>query len=500
MPIYPLPVYEADADPHNRDAMTDADVYARLKAPDSLVVKFGSLKWIAEYPYHGDIKPGCGTNLVARTHRGTELVEMLTTTCENAGCSKSITRKEMLEYIDNSGGRDFPFYTDGQVLRVATVEDLNRMSALTGRKREWTREVKNAVAERMLDMKVVEIEPILGEETLTVYFMAEERVDFRELVRYLAGVFKTRIEMRQVGARDEARLVADYERCGQHCCCKNFLKVLKPVSMRAAKMQKATLDPLKISGRCGRLMCCLRYEDQSYRDLKKNLPHRRSRVGTRYGPGIVIDGKILVQLVLVRLEHNDEEVAVPVEELLNPDECPQPANMTPEELQRFEMQLARADAGDDPFRGLDDDEVESRAGESKPQERRPGGRSQRSSRQDAYRERSKCEEAKQDAPPPGDAGDEPGEARPPSQRGRNRGRGRKPGGPRTPPQQQQQQPQQGGPAAGDQTPPSPSSQSSPDSKKPKSRGRRGRGRRGRGNSGGGGRQDGGGGGDAPSGS
>ena len=134
-------------------------------------------------------------------------------------------------------------------------------------------------------MNVVDVEPILGQEQLTVYYMSEDRVDFRELVKDLASEFGTRIEMRQVGGRDEARLTADYEKCGQHCCCKNFLKVLKPISMRSAKTQKATLDPLKISGRCGRLMCCLRYEDETYTDLKKRLPHRKTRVGTPEGPG-----------------------------------------------------------------------------------------------------------------------------------------------------------------------------------------------------------------------
>jgi hypothetical protein len=148
--------------------------------------------------------------------------------------------------------------------------------------------------------------------------------------------------MHQIGARDEARLTADYEKCGQHCCCKNFLKVLKPVSMRSAKTQKASLDPLKISGRCGRLMCCLRYEDETYEELKKRLPRNKTRVGTTEGPGTVIDGKILVQLVLVRLDHNGQDIAVPVEELLPPDACPQPA------------------AQPDPMRGLDRRSVERR--------------------------------------------------------------------------------------------------------------------------------------------
>ena len=320
MSIFPLPVFEADADPRHRSAMTDEEIYEQLAPPKTIVVKFGRLRFVGEFPYEGDAKPGCGTKLTARTHRGTEVVEMLTTTCENAGCSKSVTRHELLEYIDNSGGRDFPFYTDGKILHVSTVDELRKQAELDSNKSHYIQTCKRLIRELNLAMKLVDVETILGEELLTFYFMAQERVDFRKLVRDLAADFKTRIEMRQVGARDEARLVADYERCGQHCCCRNFLKVLKPVSMKSAKIQKTTLDPLKISGRCGRLMCCLRYEDQTYEQLRKNLPKRSKRVGTSEGPGIVLDTKILVQLVLVRLEHNDQQIAVPVEELIDPEE------------------------------------------------------------------------------------------------------------------------------------------------------------------------------------
>ncbi len=330
MSIFPLPVFEADADPRHRGGtLPDEEVYAALAPPSSIVVRFGSMKLVAELPYDGDAKPGCGSKLVARTHRGTEVVEMLTTTCENAGCSKSVTRQEMREYIDNSGGTDYPFHNKGKILRVAGADDLSKQAALQADKRRYVSTAKRLIAEMQLPMKLVDVEPILGEELLTFYFMSEDRVDFRELVRVLAAEFKTRIEMRQVGARDEARLVADYERCGQHCCCKSFLKVLKPVSMKAAKLQKATLDPLKISGRCGRLMCCLRYEDQTYRELKRNLPARNTRVGTSDGPGLVVDSKVLVQLVLVRLEDADREIAVPVEELLDPETCPRPLLQPP---------------------------------------------------------------------------------------------------------------------------------------------------------------------------
>src|SRR5690606_20532032 len=177
----------------------------------------------------------------------------------------------------------------------------NRQSALDRTKPDLVKRARQLVQEHNLDMKVVDAEPILGGETLTFFFTSEHRVDFRDLVRALARQFHTRIELRQVGARDEARLVADYERCGQHCCCKNFLKVLKPVSMRSAKVQKATLDPKKISGRCGRLMCCLRYEDETYETLRKKLPHKKQVVETEDGIGIVLDGQILTQLVLVKI-------------------------------------------------------------------------------------------------------------------------------------------------------------------------------------------------------
>jgi|TARA_B100000959_G_C14957723_1_gene614464 cell fate regulator YaaT (PSP1 superfamily) len=324
MPIVPLPIFEEDEDPSKRDALTLEEQLERVEEPETLVVRFGSLQLIGEYKQAGGIKIGCGSKLVARTHRGTELVDLVTTTCSNSGCSKSISRSEMLEYIDNSGGKNFPFHTNGRVIRIATRDDVGRMNELKSRISEQLKNARKLVEEHHLAMEIVEVEPILGEELLTFYFISEDRVDFRKLVSELASKYSTRIEMRQIGSRDEARLVADYERCGQHCCCKSFLKVLSPVSMRSAKQQKQTLDPKKISGRCGRLMCCLKYEDQTYRELKKKLPHKKTRVGTPEGPAIVQDGKILTQLVLVELEHDKRHVAFPLEELSDPETCPRP--------------------------------------------------------------------------------------------------------------------------------------------------------------------------------
>ncbi len=320
MAILPLAQFEEDM------AEQDKATYERLKPPSSIVAKFGCMGLIGEFPFSLDVKPGCGSKFVLKTHRGTEIGEMLTSTCPNSGCGKSISRKEMLEYIERSGGKDYPFFSmQGKVLRIATVEDLNQQARIDDTKQKMVRHCRTLVEELKLPMKVVDAEPILGGEKVTFYFVSEERIDFRELVAGLAGEHQTRIEMRQVGSRDEARLTADYEKCGQHCCCKQFLKVLKPVSMKNAKIQKATLDPLKISGRCGRLMCCLRYEEQSYDDLRARLPKKKMRVSGEFGTGYVLDTQILTQLVLVQLDDKDERMAVPLEDLtiLGPGGGPQ---------------------------------------------------------------------------------------------------------------------------------------------------------------------------------
>lgn len=303
--IIPLPVMLEEE---------DRKIYEALEPPKTIVVRYGYQRKIAELPYSGDAKPGCGSKLVAITPRGTEVVEMLTTTCGNSGCGKSVSRDQMRDYIEASGGKNFPFTNQGRVLRVATIDDLNENTKLESRRPDLVRLCKSLINELKLDMKLVDVESILGDEQIAFYFLAENRVDFRELVRKLASELHTRIEMVHVTDREEARLVADYEKCGQHCCCRQFLKVLKPVSMRSAKIQKNTLDPQKISGRCGRLMCCLRYEDETYSDLKKQLPHRKSLVETIDGVGIVLSTQILTQLALVKVG-NQPPAAYPVEDL-----------------------------------------------------------------------------------------------------------------------------------------------------------------------------------------
>ncbi len=319
MSIFPLEQFEIDVAEYQREAKERADTLR--DQPRTVIVQFGRMRLVGEYPYKGDVQPGCGSKLVVRTHRGTELATLLTSMCKNSGCGSSVSRQELLGYIEDSGGRDYPFFSEGQALRVATTEDMEKQSEIESGIDQIVRGARNEVESLGLDMKIIDAEPLLGGERLTLYFTAEDRIDFRELARRLSSTHHTRIDLRQVGARDEARLTADYERCGQYCCCKQFLKVLKPVSMRSAKVQKATLDPLKISGRCGRLMCCLRYEDETYTELRKNLPHRKSRVGTDEGPGIVVDTQILTQLALVELDSDRRRIAVPIENLIDPEEA-----------------------------------------------------------------------------------------------------------------------------------------------------------------------------------
>jgi len=396
VPITPLPQFEADVAELERERRIEAlvekgfsradlegltgddlEAFEKKKPPRTLVVRFGSMYLIGEYPYSGDVTPGCGSKMVVRTHRGTEVGELLTSTCPNAGCSKSVSRHEMLEYIENSGGRDFPFYTDGRVLRVATAEDLDKQAALEQEKHALKLEARCIADSLRLNLKVVEVEPILGGERMTVYYTADQRVDHRALARAMSSRHRVRVDTRSVGARDEARLTADYEKCGQYCCCKNFLKVLKPVSMKSAKVQKATLDPLKISGRCGRLMCCLRYEDSTYEDLRKRLPNRKRRVGTPDGDGIVVDTQILTQLVLVELD-GGERAAFPVEEIAAPGERPASAGAERERSPagkkdrrpRSEPPTAKRP---DPARGEETTRSETTAGHSADSPGEPGG-------------------------------------------------------------------------------------------------------------------------------
>jgi cell fate regulator YaaT (PSP1 superfamily) len=192
------------------------------------------------------------------------------------------------------------------ILRKATEDDVKRAQSFAAKEADAVTECQKIIAMAKLPMKLVSAEYNLDGSRLTFYFTAEERVDFRDLVRELTTFFKTRIELRQIGPRDQAKMVGGLGRCGRHLCCGSFLTEFTPVSIRMAKDQDLPLDPMKISGVCGRLQCCLAYESEQYREAKAALPKRGQPVDTPSGKGVVIGGNPLKQTILVELETQAE--------------------------------------------------------------------------------------------------------------------------------------------------------------------------------------------------
>jgi cell fate regulator YaaT (PSP1 superfamily) len=288
-------------------------------------VRFGYMKTVGEFTHHPDMVFSCGAKVVIQTQRGIEIGEQVSLTCN--GCSKSVTREQIQTYIDNSG-RDAYLFDSGRILREATPDDLRDNAHIRAQALEEKKQCQDLAESHRLAMKVVECEHLFGGERVVFYFTASGRVDFRGLVRDLAKLLHTRIEMRQIGARDEARLVADYETCGRECCCKAFLKELKPVNMKMAKLQKSTLDPSKVSGRCGRLKCCLRYEHTSYQELDRRLPPMGTWVHTAHGDGEVVNRQILTQLVQIRTKEQGT-MTVCIEDVLPPEAPGAPAEKKP---------------------------------------------------------------------------------------------------------------------------------------------------------------------------
>lgn len=281
------------------------------KVYPTTVVRYGAMNWLGEFTRKPDALFNCGGKVVVRTERGTELGEQVSLTCN--GCQNSVSREQMQRYIEASGAEYYEFRR-GHILRKATPDDVTRHRDLTTRAVEERNQCQE-LAERLdLRMKIVMAEHLLGGERLIFYFRAPHRIDFRQLVRDLAAMFDTRIEMRQVNPREEARVTADYEICGRECCCKAFLKNMRPINMKMARIQKATLDPTQVSGRCGRLRCCLRYEHEGYEELLKKLPPLGAVVESAHGVGEVIDRQILTQLVLLRIDER-RQLTVPVEEI-----------------------------------------------------------------------------------------------------------------------------------------------------------------------------------------
>ncbi|HUS59054.1 MAG TPA: regulatory iron-sulfur-containing complex subunit RicT [Planctomycetota bacterium] len=257
--------------------------------------RFGAMRNISNFVSTTD-ELRLHDKVILRTDRGTELGEIISAP----------------EYIMR--GTDTSSY--GEVLRRITKKDdehyRNIEDNLIPTEVKFCEQI---IRENKIPMKLATVEHLFGGEKVIFYFLAEGRIDFRQLVKDLAAQYHTRIEMRQIGVRDEARLLAEYEHCGQQLCCKSFMRDLQPVTMRMAKSQKTTLDPAKISGRCGRLMCCLRFEDDTYGKLKANLPSKGDQVTVKQGSGRVVAQDILGQAVTIELP-DGSELKVGIEEIM----------------------------------------------------------------------------------------------------------------------------------------------------------------------------------------
>ncbi|MHC4562347.1 MAG: PSP1 domain-containing protein [Planctomycetota bacterium] len=297
-----------------QQAKADALAGEIASAGALLAIRYGKMRNIGLFQHKLDIVPAPGVKVTIRSDRGVELGEVARSVCGDT-CTKPCLPPQRVAEFAVGNGPDYPLKRQGKVLRVANDQDLADARELAAVCREARRHCRTEARDMGLAMRVVTVEHMLGGERMIFYFTAEYRVDFRELVKRLASKYQTRVELRQVGARDEARLTADFERCGQQCCCQSFLKDLKPVSMRMAKVQKATLDPLKISGRCSRLMCCLRYEDAGYQELRATLPRKNVWVRTETMTGRVVNTHVLTQLVDIALADNTRAV-IGVEEIL----------------------------------------------------------------------------------------------------------------------------------------------------------------------------------------
>ena len=199
------------------------------------------------------------------------------------------------------------------IIRKATDADRKKHEENLAKKDEALRICQEKIDAHGLEMKLIDVEYTFDNSKVVFYFTADGRVDFRELVKDLASVFRMRIELRQIGVRDEAKMIGGVGSCGRGLCCNTWLRDFEPVSIKMAKVQNLSLNPTKISGICGRLMCCLKYENEIYTELKKGMPNVGERIRTPDGQAVVTDVNILENLVRTRLileeasEENDNE-------------------------------------------------------------------------------------------------------------------------------------------------------------------------------------------------
>jgi cell fate regulator YaaT (PSP1 superfamily) len=246
------------------------------------IVRHGAMRLMGEYDaaHTTYVK---GATVILQTPRGQESGEILCESNENT-----------LKWLIDS--------TVGTIVREATPQDIQRIAQNKKLEAKALETCASLSEKRGIQLAMVDAELLFGAERLIFYYLSESRIDFRDLVKDLAREFQTRIEMRQIGARDEAKLLADFGDCGKPVCCNSHMIEMPPVSMKMARMQKASLDPAKISGRCGRLKCCLRFEQDVYDLHQKELPDVGTLITTEKGKGRVLAQEILSRRLLVEFE------------------------------------------------------------------------------------------------------------------------------------------------------------------------------------------------------
>lgn len=193
-----------------------------------------------------------------------------------------------------------------KIIRPATAEDIAHLEDNRKKEEKAYGICLKKIIEHNLKMKLVTVEYTFDNNKILFYFTADGRVDFRELVKDLAGIFRTRIELRQIGVRDESKTLGGLGICGREFCCKGFLSDFQPVSIKMAKEQGMSLNPVKISGTCGRLMCCLKYEQEAYSDLLKKTPKIGAYVSTPDGKGTVVDQNLIKGILNIQLQKNPD--------------------------------------------------------------------------------------------------------------------------------------------------------------------------------------------------
>ncbi|MDY6826258.1 MAG: stage 0 sporulation family protein [Bacillota bacterium] len=243
----------------------------------------------------GSNKLAAGDKVIVETARGQEMGEVIIP-------EKNVPEEELVLPLK-------------KVLRPVNEADCRQAEGNREKESIAFKKCQQKIKEHGLDMKLVEVDYTFDRNKIIFFFTSDERVDFRDLVKDLAAIFKTRIELRQIGVRDEAKLKGGIGPCGRPFCCSTFLEEFEPVSIRMAKGQNLSLNPTKISGVCGRLMCCLRYEASDYENAREEMPKSGEAVATPDGEGLVKDVNCSKKTVLVKLQESGHIREFPLEEV-----------------------------------------------------------------------------------------------------------------------------------------------------------------------------------------